>query len=64
MKKYNYYVEQIDQALKDHNPDFNLTIKIYGSANSSKHFTLPLELAQYIKNWYYLNGDKVLQTKG
>lgn len=63
MKKYNYYVSQIDRALEKHNPEFNLKIKISGTHDSSNYITLPNELAQYIKNWYYLNADKVLSTK-
>lgn len=57
--KSNYYVEQINQALKEHDGVYPLSIKIYGSKYSSKSFTLPFELAKIIKDWYYLNGDKI-----
>lgn len=58
-KKSNYYVDEIDNALKDHDPEFPLTLKIYGSKNSSKALTLPFPLVRIIKEWYWLHGVTV-----
>lgn len=57
MPKTNYYVNQIDKALKDHDHEHPLQIKISGTKGSSNYMTLPIELARYIKQWYQLNGD-------
>jgi hypothetical protein len=59
MEKYNYYVEQVDKSLEDHDCEFPMAIKIRGSENSSKWITLPHDLFIIIKNYYYLNGDKI-----
>lgn len=58
-KKTNYYVEQIDTAIKNHDIKYELQIKISGSKNNTKYMTLPLPLAQIIKEWYWLHGDKI-----
>lgn len=63
MPKYNFYLEQIEYALKEHDFDYYLKIKVSGSKNSSKYITLPLELANIIKEWYAVNGDRVLLCK-
>lgn len=55
----NYYVEQIDRALKDHDPEYALTIQIKGTANKSNHLNCPPELLLKIKDWYSLNGGKI-----
>ena len=57
--KSNYYVGQIDKAIKDHDIKYPLSIKIVGSKNESHFFTLPVELCRIIKEWYFLNGDKI-----
>jgi hypothetical protein len=44
---------------KGNDPECPLTIKISGTANSSKSLKLPFELAKTIKDWYYLNGGKI-----
>ena len=64
MAKYNYYVEQIDKALNEHDAEWPLKIKIVGSKNSSNYMTLPYELGLIIKNWYYLNGNKLNVSEG
>ena len=64
--KYNYYVENMDKALVNHDCEMPLAIKIYGSKHKSNSMTLPHELFILMKNWYYLNGgnnNRFLKTK-
>ena len=59
MKKQNYYVNQFDKALKNHDVNYNLTLKVYGTEGQSNNLKMPFELALLIKDWYYLNVDKI-----
>lgn len=55
----NYYTEQLDNALKGHNPDYSLTIQIKGTEGKSFNITCPNDLFLKIKDYYFLNGDKI-----
>ena len=58
-EKTNYYTDQISSVAKGHNVNYPLTIKISGTENSTNSMPLPNELALIIKDWYFLNGDKI-----
>lgn len=55
----NYYVDNMDKALIDHDINFPFAIKIRGSQNSSHWMTLPENLYIQIKNYYVLNGHNI-----
>lgn len=58
-EKRNYYIEQIDKALKYHNANYYLKIKISGTHDSSNYMSLPADLLITIKNYYYEHGHKI-----
>lgn len=63
MIKLNYYTDQIDKALKDHDPEYYVSIQFHGTQNKSNHISCPPALIKVIKNWYHQNHNSQLWDK-
>lgn len=58
-EKRNYYIDQLDRAIQEHDVNYSLKIKVSGTKGASNYMTLPFELFGIIKNWYYLHGHNI-----
>jgi hypothetical protein len=58
-EKRNYYIDQLDRAIKEHDVNYPLKLKVSGTKDASHYITLPLKLFGIIKDWYYLNGHEI-----
>ena len=54
--KTNYYEEQLLNAIKDHDLNYPLQVKVNGTKNESKWITLPEELFDIMVDWYKEKG--------
>jgi len=53
--KSNYYTDQIDKALTDHDFKYPFSIQFKGSVNNGNCMTCPPELIRIIREWYLKN---------
>ncbi len=55
--KTNYYVKQLDEAVKFHKPEYNISMQVRGTNGESNYIPVPPKLFHVIRKWYKDNTN-------